>query len=218
MYRNFGGRVSAAAWYDTVYNRTNDNGSPATANQISVPYNEFTHATRDVHGGNAELLDAFLFGSGDLGDATWSLRAGKHTIVWGESLFFGANGIAGAQSPVDVVKLSSVPNSLFKETIRPVGQISGQLEFTPHLSIAGYYQYEWRKSRLAAVGSYFSNTDIIDAGGERLIVGGPLYSRRRPGSVLSRLGPISEKHGSGRACITATRGGRRLWRVRSAMA
>src|ERR1700704_5234708 len=39
---NFGARVSAAAWYDTIYNRSNDNNSPSTFNQLSVPYNQFT--------------------------------------------------------------------------------------------------------------------------------------------------------------------------------
>jgi hypothetical protein len=174
LYRNFGARMSAAGWYDTVYNRSNDNHSPATANQISVPFNEFTNATRRVNGRQVELLDAFVFGSGDVGDAKASFRAGRHTIIWGESLFFGGNGIAGSQAPVDVIKLISVPNSQFKETIRPTGQVSGQIQISPRMSLAGYYQYEWEKSRLPGVGSYFSSGDILDSGGERLLVGGPL--------------------------------------------
>lgn len=49
-YRNFGGRISGAAWYDTVYNKRNDNGSPATSNNVSAAYNEFTEGTRDRMG------------------------------------------------------------------------------------------------------------------------------------------------------------------------
>src|SRR5207248_7348274 len=49
-YKNFGGRVSAAAWYDFVYNRHNDNDSPQTVNAFSVPPNQFTDATRNVMG------------------------------------------------------------------------------------------------------------------------------------------------------------------------
>jgi hypothetical protein len=195
VYRNFGARLSGAAWYDTVYNRTNDNNSPTTANQVSVPYNQFTHATRDVQGGNAELLDGFVFGSGNLGETTWSLRAGKHSIIWGESLFFGSNGIAGAQAPVDAVKLSSVPNSLFKETIRPIGQISGQLQITPDVSLAGYYQYQWKKSRLSSVGSYFSNTDVVDAGGERVIVGNPIVAGGGPAAFFRSVDESAKNTG-----------------------
>lgn len=57
-YRNFGARLSGAAWYDTVYNRTNDNNSPATNNNISVPFNEFTEATRDRMGWNSLMPSA----------------------------------------------------------------------------------------------------------------------------------------------------------------
>jgi len=174
IYRNVGARVSVAGWYDTIYNTSNDNDSPLTANQRSVPYNQFTRDTRRVHGRDIEMLDAFVFGSAYLGDVKTSVRAGRHAILWGESLFYGSNGIAGAQAPVDVIKLISVPNSQFKETIRPVGQVSSQLQISKEVSLAGYYQYEWEKSRLPAVGSYFSSSDIVDIGGERLIVGAPL--------------------------------------------
>ncbi len=122
VYRkDFGLRVSAAAWYDAVYNRTNANDSPATNNSLSVPYNEFTEATRKLHGRKAEVLDAFVFGATDVGAARVSGRLGRHTVLWGESLFFGNNAIAGTQSPVDAIKASSVPGSTTKEILMPVG-------------------------------------------------------------------------------------------------
>jgi len=184
VYRNVGARVSGAAWYDDVYMRRNDNGSPATANPLSVPYNEFTHATQQVHGRAAEILDAFAFGHATLGDVEASLRAGQHAILWGESLFFGNNGIAGAQAPVDIVKLLSVPNSQFKEIILPTQQVSGQLRFGANVSVAAFYQYRWRKSRLPASGSFFSNTDLLDAGGERLLAGAPLVPGGGPAAFF----------------------------------
>ncbi len=178
VYRNdFGARVSGAAWYDGVYNRATHNDSPGTYNAASVPASEFPDATRKQHGRKAELLDAFVFGKGNVDDMRWSLRAGKHTLLWGETLFFGANGIAGAQAPVDLVKLLSVPGSQFKEIIRPVGQLSGSFQVMPDLQIGGYYQYRWERTRLAAVGSYFSTQDLFDAGGERFLLGGPVLTR-----------------------------------------
>lgn len=175
-YHGWGGRVSGAAWYDTVYNRSNDNDSAATNNNWSVANDQFTSATKRLHGRQAELLDAFVFGKFDIGDSKATFRAGRHTLLWGESLFFGANGIANGQGSIDVVKAVSVPNTQFKELMRPVNQVSGQLQLTPDVLVGAYYQLEWEKLRLPAAGSYFSGVDFFGDGGERLIVapaGGP---------------------------------------------
>ncbi|MDF1552935.1 MAG: DUF1302 domain-containing protein [Deferrisomatales bacterium] len=170
IYKGFGLRASGAAWYDTVYNSTNDNDSPFTANARSVDHDEFTDDTRDLHGRKAELLDAFAFGKVNMGPTTTSFRVGQYAMQWGESLFFGNNGIAGGMAPIDVVKLLSVPNSQFKEIIRPVPQTSAQVQIGPSVAIGGYYQFGWEKTVLPAVGSYFSSADILDEGAEQLIV------------------------------------------------
>ena len=173
QWGSFGARVSGAAWYDSVYNRSNDNpgfAGGAFPNQLSVAGNEFTAATRKLHGRDAEVLDAFVFGRADLGDARGSFRLGRHSVLWGESLFFGANAIAGGQSPVDVIKLLSVPGTQFKEAIRPVPQLSAQLQATPSISLGAYYQLRWEKSRLPAVGSYFSQLDVNPDGAEQLLL------------------------------------------------
>ena len=183
----FGGRVSAAAWYDSVYNRNNDNDAPDRVNQTSRPFNEFTDATRKLHGRKAEVLDAFVFANGDIGGHSANVRLGKHTLLYGETLFFGANGIANAQSPVDVVKLLSVPNSQFKEIILPVNQVSGQIQLKDNLALGGYYQFEFRKSRIPAVGSYFSSVDVFDDGGERFLFA--------PGVGAPRIGDLKARDG-----------------------
>ena len=170
-YQNVGMRLSGAAWFDTVYNRRNDNGSPDTVNQVSVPYNEFTRDTRNLHGRKGELLDAFVFGKFDLGGPSLNMRLGKHTVLYGESLFFGANGIAAAQAPIDAVKALSVPNAQFKEFLMPINQLSTQLQLTPELAVGAYYQFDWKADRLPGAGSYFSSFDSLGAGQERLIVG-----------------------------------------------
>jgi hypothetical protein len=168
-YKTMGLRLSGAAWYDAIYNRSNVNDSPATVNAFSVPSNEFTDATKSLHGKRAEMLDAFVFGNGHIGDMSASVRAGRHTLLWGESLLLATNGISYAQAPLDLIKAQSVPGTQAKELFMPVGQISWQLQPSVPLSLAAYYQYDWRKSRLPAAGSYFSSADIIDAGGERLL-------------------------------------------------
>ncbi|HSW04842.1 DUF1302 domain-containing protein, partial [Aquabacterium sp.] len=93
-----------------------------------------------------------------------SARLGKHTLQYGESLFFGQNGMANAQGPVDIAKILSVPGWQFKEVLLPVEQLSASIELRPGLTLGGYYQFKWRKSRIPGVGSYFSNQDYVNTG------------------------------------------------------
>lgn len=175
-FQNVGARISGAGWYDTVYQGDNDNDDPGRANARSVAYDEFTDDTRKLHGGDGELLDAFVYWNGEVADRALSVRAGRHGLIWGESLFFGANGIAGGMAPVDVVKAQSVPNTQFKEITRPINQLSTTFQLSDDVSLSAFYQLEWEETRLPAAGSYFSSSDIIGEGNERLVVGAPFPS------------------------------------------
>jgi hypothetical protein len=174
-----GFRVSGAAWYDGVYHRDTDHDSPGTANAVSVPYNRFNARTRSLHGGTGEILDAFVYASGKLGEIPSTVRLGRHTVLYGESLFFGNNGIAGGQAPIDVIKLLSVPNSQFKEIVRPVSQVSTQFQLLENLALGAYYQFEWRKTLIPSAGSYFAAADVLE-GSERFLLPAP------PGASLYR--------------------------------
>jgi hypothetical protein len=190
-YRQSGLRVSAAAWYDDVYHRRNDHDSPLTANAVSVPPDRFTRATRDLHGRKAELLDAFVHAGFESGGLQGTVKLGRHSLQWGESLFFGANGIAGGQLPIDVIKALSVPNTPFKEIGRPVNQLSAQVQLTAALSLGAYYQLRWERTRIPAAGSYFSPADLVDAGGERIVAAvvpgvGPVASFYRTADIEAR--------------------------------
>lgn len=165
-YRNFGARVSAAAWYDDVYQGRTDNDT-ATANHF--PRDKFSDDVREVMGGDAEVLDAFVWGRIPLGERTATVRAGRHTLLWGESLFFGANGIAGGQAPLDLVKLLSVPNSQFKEVARPTGKVSAIVPVSDNVTLGAYAGYEWERTRLIPAGAYLSTSDVL--AGERLLAG-----------------------------------------------
>ena len=180
IYKNMGLRLSGAAWKDTEYSGRNDHPDNGTVNHTSVPYNQFTEETKDLHGQDAELLDAFVFGRFDMGDKPTTVRLGRHSLVWGETLFFGANGIAGGMMPVDVNKLQSVPNTQFKEAIRPVSMLSGQVQLSDAVSLAAYAQFEWEHNLLPASGSYFSWADHVPDGGEQIVAPGP-----GPGGLIS---------------------------------
>lgn len=165
---NFGGRLSAAAWYDGVYNGGTAN---TTLTSNHAPASAFPGETRELMGRKAELLDAFVYGKYDLAGRPASFRLGRHTLLWGESLFFGANGIAGGQAPLDLIKLLSVPNSQFKEIARPTGKLSGQVQFTDNLTLGAYVGYEWDKTRLIPAGAYLSTSDAMGPGATRINAG-----------------------------------------------
>ncbi|CAN7740463.1 DUF1302 domain-containing protein [Variovorax sp. LjRoot290] len=159
VYRkDYGLRLSAATWYDAAYRGTTDAADPVNG---QTPINEFPEHTRRLAGRKAEVLDAFVFGSFDLGDSRrLTTRLGRHALQYGESLFFGDNGIARAQGPIDILKLLGSPNAQFKEIIRPVPQLSAQFQVTPEVSVGGYAQFRWEADRLPPSGSYFSTTNI----------------------------------------------------------
>ncbi|MCX2863352.1 DUF1302 family protein [Paucibacter sp. PLA-PC-4] len=175
---NFGARLSGTIWRDGIYTGRNDyRGTPLYAggmplgpvistasNLAGQAPNEFLPATRRQHGRGSEILDAFAYVKGEIGGMQATLRAGKHSLQWGESLFFGQNGIANAQGPVDVAKIVSVPGWQFKEVLLPVEQVSGTLRLAEGLQLGAYYQFKWRKSKLPGVGSYFSNQDYVGGG------------------------------------------------------
>ena len=166
---DYGLRMSAAAWYDSVYNRNNDNNGRTFVNSLSVPSDEFTSDTEKLQGRKAELLDGFVYGRFGLGDTSLNLKFGQFAQIYGESLFFGTNGIAAAQLSPDVIKATSVPGSQVKEIMMPTKQISALWQLNPDVTVGAYYQLEWRKARLPAAGSYFSFADFVDEGGESLL-------------------------------------------------
>jgi hypothetical protein len=121
-----------------------------------------------------------------VGERQWNARAGRHTLLWGESLLMPGNGIAYGQAPIDVIKLLGVPFTQAKELFMPVTQISGQVSVVNNLTLMAYCQLEWRKTRIPPAGSYLSDFDAIDEGGESLILG--------PGFAVPREGDMKPKN------------------------
>lgn len=180
---DFGLRLSAAGWYDSVYRQRSDNDSPATFNPFSVPHDEFTRGVRRLHGADLQLDDAFVHGSFDIGGLPVSFRLGRYALLWGESLFFGENGIAAAQAPIDLIKELGEPSAYAKEIFLPVWQASTVLQLSENISLGAYYQFAWRGDQLVGSGTYFSYNDFEGVGGERIILA--------PGHFLYRARDIT---------------------------
>lgn len=146
----YGVFIRGSALYDTVYEDS-----------------KFDDEARDVHGKNAEIQDAFVFGNFAINDYPLTLRAGRQAVFWGESLLI-LGGIATAMNPLDTTR-SNAPGVETKELILPTGQVYGQLS-TPDskLTLATYVKWEWEKSLLDEAGTYFSTNDAIDDAGHFL--------------------------------------------------
>src|SRR5208337_4508310 len=161
---------SGAGWVDAEYLTNNGNNSPATFNGLG-PHNQFASATREMSGGTGELLDAFMWDNGNVCSIPVDFKLGRHTLLWGEALFFADNGIMYGQAPIDILKALSVPATEAKELFMPVGQFSFQIQPTKTFAVVGFLDFEWRRDRLPPAGSYYSNGDLLDAGGERILLG-----------------------------------------------
>lgn len=173
-YGNYGLYLSGQAFLDTPYLGHTQNNQASTYNAYTVSNNDFTRATRNVAGKDAELLDAnvrgtWYLGSGDTQPVT--LKVGRQTLMWGESVFFSSNGIAGGMSPVDIWKAQTLPNAETQQVLLPVGQAVATYQPNSVLTVQAYYQFEWRHNAFPASGTYFSSGDILDEGGQRVNMG-----------------------------------------------
>ena len=125
---------------------------------------------KELVGQDIILLDAYLTGAFDVGNVAIDLRLGSHVLNWGESTFI-QNGI-NAINPFDVSKLR-LPGSELREGLLPVPMASASLALTYNLSVEGFYQLDWEKTRIDPVGSYFSVIDYAGPGAERAVVALP---------------------------------------------
>jgi len=107
--RKHGFRISGAGWYDEAY-RHLDNNNNVTANTLSdglpVAGRLSPYTDRYAKGLSGEILDAFAFTTFDIADVPVNVKAGQHTVYWGESLFLGGavHGISYSQNSIDVGK------------------------------------------------------------------------------------------------------------------
>ena len=122
---------------------------------------------KELVGQDIVLLDAYLTGTFDVGNVAIDVRLGSHVLNWGESTFI-QNGI-NAINPFDVSKLR-LPGSELREGLLPVPMVSASVALTDALSMEGFYQLDWEKTKIDPVGSYFSVTDYVGPGAEKAVV------------------------------------------------
>jgi hypothetical protein len=170
------------AYYDDVYNNHTDltQGNYRTYNNGydivdindnplgDTAYQKYPKETVDAHRDRLEMLDYFLYASGDLpGDRLYNIRLGSQVINWGEATFTA--GINGLQNRADLIARNT-PGVEVKEILLPTGAIYGQVDVVQDLTFEAYYQYEWKKTELNGVGSYFSDRDFLGPGAKNFLI------------------------------------------------
>jgi hypothetical protein len=186
--KSYGFRVSAALWYDGAYGGL-DNTSTATSNTLldgrPVVGQLSTYTNRYASGPSGEWLDAFVFANVDVGGIPVNVKAGQHTVYWGDSLLLGGaiHGISYAQNSLDVWKGFATPGAEAKELFRPRGGVTLQIQPMAELSLAAQWFYNWQAVRVPESGSYLTApSDALNFGGESLIVGANPFAASVPGS------------------------------------
>ncbi|MDX1355899.1 MAG: DUF1302 domain-containing protein [Halomonas venusta] len=165
-YQNYGVFVRGTAFYDTqIMDKRNNYYDTSLAYQPSqnMPKDDsFTRATRHSAGRNAEILDAYVYGSWDVADMPVTARVGRQVFNWGEGLFY--RGGINTTNPVDAAKFR-LPGAEVKEVLVPVEAFSFNIGLTDNLSMEAFYQWNWKETAVDPVGTYFSETDLFAEGG-----------------------------------------------------
>src|SRR5471030_720848 len=185
--QNLGFRVSANSWYDHAYDdvgstnpSTNqlNNGKPDSNRQSG-------YVDRYYNGPSSELLDAFVFGSTEIGDESLlSGKLGKHNVYWGESILAFAHGNSYGQAGLDLTKALTVPGTESKELFIPRKQLSTSLTVNSELTLAAQYFFGWDASRIPESGTFLGFNDGIQNGGHDLsLIGGANTLLGVPGPV-----------------------------------
>ncbi|MCU1751990.1 DUF1302 domain-containing protein [Pseudomonas sp. 6D_7.1_Bac1] len=176
-----GFRISANSWYDHAYDDVGSN-NPST-NQLNNGKPDSNHQSgyvdRYYNGPSSEFLDAFVFGSTEIGDESLlSGKLGKHNVYWGESILAFAHGNSYGQAGLDLTKALTVPGTEAKELFIPRKQLSTSLTVNPELTLGAQYFFGWDAARVPDSGTYLGFNDGIQNGGHNLsLIGGanPLF-------------------------------------------
>jgi len=173
---HYGFRLSGAAWKDKAYDES-VTGNPAfqkAGKGTAHPQNKFSSSVSRYYTQSGEILDAFVFGRINFDESPLSLKAGKHALYWGESLFSPIHGVSYAQAPLDLRKGVANAGIEVKELFLPTSQFSAHLQVNPKLSLAFQLPLDWKPNRFYEGGTYFTAADALFQGGTSFLPNGLL--------------------------------------------
>lgn len=185
--KNYGVRVSAVLWYDAAYaslDNTNNVTANTLVNGLPVAGQLSPYTKRYAKGPSAEWLDAFVFSNFEIGGIPFNVKAGQHTVYWGDSLLLSGaiHGVSYAQNSLDLWKALSTPGAEAKELFRPKGGFTLQAQPRKDLSVAAQWFYNWQAVRIPESGSYLTASDALNFGADSLILGPNPLAAAVPGA------------------------------------
>jgi len=133
--------------------------------------------TLDSAGSDIELLNAYFYGTFDLGRPV-SMKLGRQVLSWGEGIFM--QGGVNAINPVDL-SAARVPGARLKEIFLPVNMVSASFDLSDSLSMEAFIQLDWEPIELDGCGTFFSFNDTISDGC------GPIIISNTPDSATAGL-------------------------------
>lgn len=156
-YRNYGMFLRGVYFFDPVNDTRNFLGPEARDRMVS----------------DAEMLDAYVRGSFDVGGRNLNARAGSQVVSWGESTFI-PNGV-NVINPVDVTKLR-VPGAEIKEGLIPTNMLWLSQEAAQNSAVELVVLANFDKTRIDPRGSFFSTNDYVSDDGDVAYTG---FGRRK---------------------------------------
>lgn len=159
---DYGVRVSAAGWYDNAYDDHDLKGNPNLRGISSYADGKLSRqAQRYYNGPSGEILDAFVFGSFNLGSTPVAVKAGQHSLIWGVSQVNASDSISWSQQPANFQKGAESPGASPKELAMPLPQLSFQSQLSDRVSLAGYYHLDWEANRQSEGGTFLGGPDFL---------------------------------------------------------
>lgn len=180
-YKNFGAFTRVKAFYDYVI--TERAGREGGGDYALRPISDSLRGDDAENAGRSiDLLDAFVYGNFDIGNVPTTLRVGKQVINWGESLVI--QGGINQFNAIDVAAIRT-PGAELKEALLPEESVYASFLLPLDMSLEAFYAFNWRKTELDSVGTFFSGADIFGPGGAYVMVGndGPGFPETTIGIV-----------------------------------
>ncbi len=189
-WQNFTAYVRAQAFYDYVYDHGDfdkQGGNPAYVANYRDLSGRQTDAAQNAAAYDYALQDLWVRGSFDIGERQLTVKLGQQTINWGEA----------AVTPLSLAQVNSfdqsklrVPGAEIRDAIRSMPAIFTTFEAGGGLSVEAFYQFEFRRSRTDAAGSFFSTTDIGGQGGTGFGANGD-YDQYAPDATNLFIGNVN---------------------------
>lgn len=141
----------------------------------------------DKNASGGEILDAYVWTDWNFGQTPVTFRYGKQVISWGESTFI-QNGI-NVINPVDVPALRA-PGAELKEGLLPVEMFYTSVGITDTITLEGFVQMDWEKTRPDDCGTFFSSNDFAGDGCGPVSLAGqaPDFVAVEAGLIAPRIG------------------------------